>query len=117
MLSARNGGAEIDGVGDDAFDALDRREPADVGDIGGLRGPRRNRAGAGGDELHESSDGCRGAARAVGEEFFKDALLVGGECGGEFGDVYEVGAHGAGGEAGGDQVVEKFLDPERREGG
>ena len=88
-----------------------------MGDIGGLRGPRRNRAGAGGDELHETSDGGRGAARAVGEEFFKDELLLGGEGGGHFGDVHEIGAHGAGGEAGGDQVVAKFLEAERREGG
>lgn len=117
MLSARNGGAEIDGISDDAFDALDGREPADVGDIGGFRGPRRNRAGAWGDELHEASDGCRGAPWAVGEEFFKDELLLGGEGSGHFGDVHEIGAQGADGEAGGDQVVAKFLEAERREGG
>ena len=117
MLRIRNGGAEIDGVGDDAFDALDGRQPADVGDIGGFRGPRRNRAGAGGDELHEASDGGRGAPWAVSEEFFEDELLLGGKGGGHFGDVHEVGAQGADGEAGGDQVVAKFLEPERREGG
>ena len=111
------GFAEVDGEGDDAFDALDGGKPAEVGDIGGFRGPRRNRARAGRDDLHEAGDGRSGAPWAVSEEFFEDELVLGGEGGGQFGDVHELGAQRADGKTGGDQIVEQFLESERREGG
>ena len=68
---------EVDGVGDDALDALDRGEAADVRDVGGLGGPWRNGARARRDDLHQSVDHCGGAARAVGQEFFEDGVIFG----------------------------------------
>jgi hypothetical protein len=67
--------------------------------------------------LHEAGDGRSGAPWAVSEEFFEDELVLGGEGGGQFGDVHELGAQRADGKTGGDQIVEQFLESERREGG
>ena len=74
--------------------------------------------------MDEAGDGGGGAPGAVGEEFFEDGVLGGGEGaggepragGGEFGEVHELGGHGADREAGGDEVVEEFLQAEGREG-
>lgn len=88
-----------------------------MGDVGGFGGPRRNGAGAGGDDEDEAGDGGGGAGRAVGEEFFEDAVLGGGEFAGEFRDMDELGGDGADGKAGGDEVVKQFVETEFGEGG
>src|SRR5690606_6404502 len=106
-----------DGVGDDALDAFEVGQAADVGDVGGLGGPGGNGAGAGGDDQGLSVEVGGGAAGAVGEEFFEHVLLVGGEVGGEFGDVHKPGVDGADGQAGGGQVGEQFVEAKFGEGG
>ena len=117
FVGVEDGGAEIDSVGDDAFDALDINEAADVGDVGGFGGPRGNGAGAGGDNLREAGDGDGAAPRTVGEEFFEDLAMGGGEVVGQLRDVDELGGNGARGQTGGDEVVEQFVKTETGEGG
>ncbi len=88
-----------------------------MGDVGGLGGPGRDGAGAGSDDLHEAGDRALGAARAVGEQFFQDGVLLGAQLGGQLRDVHEPGGQGADGKTGGGEVGAQFFQAKRREGG
>ena len=89
-----------------------------MGNVGGLGRPRGDGAGSGGDDLSEPGDGGGGgAAGAVGEEFFEDGLLVGGERGGEIDHMDEAGGEGAHGQSGGGEVGAQFFQAKRGEGG
>ncbi len=114
----RKGGifAEIERVGDDALDAAHGGEAADLRDVGGLGGPGGQGAGAGGDDLDEAGDGGGGAAGAVGEQFFQHGAVGRGKVAVGLREVDKFGADGAHGEAGALQILQEFLQAERREG-
>ena len=112
----RGGFTDIDGVGDDAFDALDGREPAGVGDVGGLGGPGGNGAGARGDDLDDAVDPGGITVGTVGEQLVEHAALGGGQFADHLDHMDKLGVESAGGQASGGEILQEFGEAERGEG-